>query len=99
LYTERRNALIEALNRQLGDLLDVHVPEAGKHLIAWLPAHIDDRIAAQRALDHGIEITPISKFSIAPLKRGGLMLGYAGASSEEPRAGVQILAHALTRVA
>jgi GntR family transcriptional regulator/MocR family aminotransferase len=98
LYTERRNVLIEALNRQLGDLLDVHVPEAGMHLIAWLPDHINDRIAAQRALDHGIEIAPISKFSIAPLKRGGLMLGYAGASGEELRAGVQTLARALRKL-
>jgi len=95
LYIERRNALIEALKRELSDLLEVHVPEAGMHLVAWLPIGKDDRLAAQLALSQGIEIDPISRFSVAPLKRGGLVLGYAGATSEELCDGVQRLARAL----
>jgi GntR family transcriptional regulator/MocR family aminotransferase len=97
-YTERRNALIEALARECGDLLDVHIPEAGMHLVAWLPTHMDDRAVARLALDQGIEIAPISKFCIAPPPRGGLMLGYANASTEDLRDGVRKLARALRRL-
>jgi GntR family transcriptional regulator / MocR family aminotransferase len=97
-YTERRNVLIEALRRECGDLLDVQVPEAGMHLVAWLPAHLDDRAVARLVLEQGIEIAPISKFCIAPPSRGGLMLGYANASSEELRDGVRKLARALRKL-
>src|SRR5207248_4401110 len=38
LYKERRNALVDALTRDLGNRLDVTVPEAGMHLVVWLPS-------------------------------------------------------------
>jgi GntR family transcriptional regulator / MocR family aminotransferase len=97
-YTERRNVLIEALTRECGDRLDIQVPEAGMHLVAWLPQHIDDRAVARLALEQGIEVAPISKFCIARPPRGGLMLGYANASSAELRDGVQRLGRALRRL-
>ncbi len=95
LYTERRTALIDALERELGDLLEIHVPEAGMHLVAWLPPDKDDRVAVQLARLQGIEINPISRFSMIPLERGGLVLGYAAATSENLRVSVQRLAQAL----
>lgn len=95
LYAERRNALIEALRRELGDLLDVTVPEAGLHLAAWLPAGMSAHIATQQAAAHGLHLLPISHFSLRPLQRDGMLLGFASASPEELRAGVQTLALAL----
>jgi GntR family transcriptional regulator / MocR family aminotransferase len=38
LYRERRNALVDALTRELGNRLEVTVPEAGMHLVVWLPS-------------------------------------------------------------
>ena len=67
------------------------------HLVAWLPAHIDDRVVARLALSQGIEIAPISRFCMEPPKRGGLMLGYASASSEELRDGVRTLGRVLRK--
>jgi len=95
LYIERRTALIDALKWELGDLLETHVPEAGMHLVAWLPPGKDDFVAAQLARSQGVEIDPISRFSMTPLERRGLVLGYAAATSEDLRAGVQRLAQAL----
>jgi len=95
LYTERRNALIEALRRELGDLLDVTVPEAGLHLAAWLPYGVSAHRATQQAAAHGLHLLPISHFSLRPLPRDGVLLGFARASPEELRAGVQTLALAL----
>ena len=85
----------EALNRECNGLLEVQVPEAGMHLVAWLPAGKDDRVVARLALEQGIEVAPLSTFSVAPLRRGDLMLGYAGATSAALREGVQRLARAL----
>ncbi len=95
LYLERRNALVEALTRELGDILDVTVPEAGMHLVAWLPSGMSAKAATHLAAAYGLHILPISQSSLRPLQREGLLLGFASASPEELRAGVQTLALAL----
>jgi GntR family transcriptional regulator / MocR family aminotransferase len=92
LYKERRNTLVDALARELGDRLDVAVPEAGMHLVAWLPEGMSAQAAAQRAAASGLHILPISQFSQRTLPRDGLLLGFASASPQELRAGVQTLA-------
>ena len=95
LYRERRNALVEALTRELGNVLDITVPEAGLHLVAWLPSGMSAQAAAHRAAAHGLHMLPISQFSLRPLQRDGLLLGFASTSPQELRAGVHTLASAL----
>jgi GntR family transcriptional regulator/MocR family aminotransferase len=95
LYKERRNALVDALRWELGTRVDVSVPEAGMHLVVWLPPGMSAQAAAQRAAGYGLHILPISQFSLRPLQRDGLLLGFASASPQELRAGVQTLALAL----
>ncbi|MGH2493523.1 MAG: PLP-dependent aminotransferase family protein [Ktedonobacteraceae bacterium] len=95
LYKERRNVLVDALTRELGNVLDVTVPEAGMHLVAWLPSGMSAQSVAQRAAASGLHMLPISQFSLRSLPRDGLVLGFASASPQELRAGVQTLALAL----
>jgi len=95
LYGERRNTLIEALTRELGDILDVAVPEAGMHLVVWLPEGMSAQAAAHRAAAYGLHILPISQFSLHSLQRDGLVLGFASATPQELRVGVHMLAQAL----
>ncbi|HEV2663019.1 MAG TPA: PLP-dependent aminotransferase family protein, partial [Ktedonobacteraceae bacterium] len=97
LYLERRNALIKALKRELGDMLDVVVPAAGMHLVAWLPEGMSGQTVAQQALAHGLRIQSISQGSLRPLQRDGLLFGFASASPEELHAGVKTLALALRK--
>ena len=94
-YTQRRDLLHRELTAHLGDLLDVYVPEAGMHLVGWLPPDKDDRHASELAFRVGIEAAPISKYSLEPLPRGGLLFGYAGTNEESIRLGVKKLAAAL----
>jgi GntR family transcriptional regulator/MocR family aminotransferase len=95
LYRERRNALVDALTQELGKRLEVTVPEAGMHLVVWLPSGMSAQAIAQRAAASGLHILPISQFSLRSLQRDGLVLGFASASPQELRAGVQTLALAL----
>jgi GntR family transcriptional regulator/MocR family aminotransferase len=94
-YLERRDALAAALRQDLGDLLDVSVPDAGLHLVAWLGAGLTAQAVAHQAAAHGLQIPLLSRFSLRPLQRDGLMLGFAGADPDELRAGVRTLARAL----
>ena len=95
LYNERRNTLVDALTRELSTILDVTVPEAGMHLVVWLPSGMDTQAAAQWAAASGLHVLPISHFSLRALSRDGLVLGFANASPQELRAGVHTLALAL----
>jgi GntR family transcriptional regulator/MocR family aminotransferase len=97
LYQERRDALVEALTRELGNKLDITVPEAGMHLSAWLPAGMSAQAVAQRAAESGLRILPISHFSQRVPQSDGLVLGFANSSPQELRAGAHTLALALYR--
>jgi GntR family transcriptional regulator/MocR family aminotransferase len=94
-YAERRAALIAAVASELGELLEVHAPEAGMHLVGWLPPHMDDATVAQQVATYGIEVLPVSMFSSEPIRRGGLVLGYAAVNEQEIRDGVHRLAMAI----
>jgi GntR family transcriptional regulator/MocR family aminotransferase len=95
LYLERRDALVDALERELGDSLEVSVPEAGMHLVAWLRAGGTAQAVAHRAAAHGLRILAILQTGGRSLPRDGLLLGFASATPAELRAGVRTLARAL----
>jgi len=95
LYAQRRAALIAAVASELGELLEVHAPEAGMHLVGQLPPHMDDSTVAQQAVTYGVEVIPVSVFRSEPTRRGGLVLGYAAVDEQEIRDGVRRLAMAI----
>jgi GntR family transcriptional regulator/MocR family aminotransferase len=97
LYAERQAALLRAMRRELNGLLDVPAFESGMHLLAWLPEGMDDRTASAHATAAGIVARPLSGFATAPLRRGGLLLGYAALRPSQIREGVRRLAAALGR--
>ena len=94
-YRQRRDVLQYELRTKLGALLDVHTPEVGMHLVGWLPSGKDDRRAAELAAQVGVEVTPISRYSLEPIGRGGLHFGFTGVNEEEIVHGVHRLAVAL----
>src|ERR1041384_1886374 len=54
LYAERQTLLIEALEKECGDLLEVEPSAAGIQPLAWLPEGLDDREAAREAAARGV---------------------------------------------
>lgn len=95
LYEERQRALVNAADREFGELLEVRSAEAGMNLVGWLPEGSDDYAASERAGTYGLEAPPLSSYFIEPPRRGGLLLGYACVGTEEIREGVRRLALAL----
>lgn len=80
LYAERRKAFLEAA-KELP--LDIYSPEAGLHCVGWLPDGIDEAVLVSKARQSELDLMPISSFSIEPLKRKGLLLGYGAYSVQE----------------
>jgi GntR family transcriptional regulator/MocR family aminotransferase len=91
LYRARRDALVEALRTELGDLLAIGRAEAGIHLLAGLPQGVDDVALAAEALAHDIAITPLSPH-YNRAARPGLPLGFGALSEERLAEGVRRLA-------
>lgn len=92
LYAERRAAILEAA-REIN--LEIDPPEAGMHCVAWLPEGMDAHALAQAAADHGVNLVPVSHFSIEPRPRDGVLLGYSQYSVEQIEDGMRRLAIAL----
>jgi GntR family transcriptional regulator/MocR family aminotransferase len=95
LYAERCAALLEAV-RELP--LDIDLPEAGIHCTAWLPAGMDEVALVRQAVANGLNLWPVSTYSIEPLARQGVILGYGAYSVPEIQDGVRRLAAAMRSI-
>jgi GntR family transcriptional regulator/MocR family aminotransferase len=91
LYTERRKALVEALGAQFGDTIEVRGADAGMHVVALLPHGMDDVDVSRRAASQGIAAMPLSACYVGAPERGGLVLGYGGATLAQIRDGARRL--------
>ncbi|RUL72201.1 PLP-dependent aminotransferase family protein [Dyella choica] len=91
MYLERRVALLEGIAQHLDDKLEVVGTNAGMQLAALLPSGIDDVALSIKTAKLGISTRPLSICYAKPPKRGGVILGYSGASVAEIRDGVRKL--------
>jgi GntR family transcriptional regulator/MocR family aminotransferase len=97
-YRAQRDALAEALDRRLGDLLDVESPDQGMHLIAYLKGGLSDCEVEARATAGGVTTRAISPMHHAAPPRNGLLLGFTGFPAKAMDAGVARLASAVREV-
>ncbi len=98
LCAERQSVLIREVNRQLPGKLEVHPSEAGLHLIGWLPEGSDAASIAELCQQKGVDVHPLSRYTIRNRQREGLVMGYAAYSPARIRAGVRRLASVLEKL-
>jgi GntR family transcriptional regulator/MocR family aminotransferase len=91
LYSERRRALVRAIQSEIGGTLEVTGEDAGMHLVMLLPPGVDDVAISRKAARNGISATPLSTCYLKPPARGGLILGYGGTSPRQILDGVRKL--------
>jgi GntR family transcriptional regulator/MocR family aminotransferase len=97
-YAERQAVLVEAVKQYLTGYLDVEPSGSGLHLVGWLPDGLNDRLVSREAAAHGVDVWPLSLHCIDPTPRSAILLGYAGMTPAEIRAGVETLATLLPRL-
>lgn len=77
LYEERRQVLIESVERELAGLCTVVGANAGMHITLLLNARASDQEMADRAAAKGLIISPLSASSLSrPPRQQGLVLGF-----------------------
>jgi GntR family transcriptional regulator/MocR family aminotransferase len=96
-HAARRAALVEALERELGERAEVLGANAGVHVLVRLaerPAR-DVRRLREACREHGVGVYPAAPFYARPPARAELLLGYAALREPQIRAGVRRLREAL----
>jgi len=96
LYRARRDVFVEAAQRHLRGKLELINTDAGLRATGLLTSRRDDREISRRAERAGIEAPPLSRYSLAPHPRRGLVLGYAALSPHALRNGLATLATVIT---
>jgi GntR family transcriptional regulator/MocR family aminotransferase len=91
LYMERRRALVNAIQIQIGEMAEVIGAEAGMHLVVLLPRGGNDVAVSRKAAQRGISAQPLSTCYLRPPTRGGLILGYGGATAHQIHEGIRKL--------
>jgi GntR family transcriptional regulator/MocR family aminotransferase len=91
LYLERRTALVEGIQSQMGAKLEVIGAEAGMHLVALLPPGVSDVALAKKAAQLGISTMPLSACYLKPPGKAGLILGYGGTDARQIHEGIRKL--------
>jgi GntR family transcriptional regulator/MocR family aminotransferase len=91
-YRERRDVLLDALERELGGVFQVIVAEAGMHVAGWLPLEYDDVDIARRAAQRGLEVPALSTYYVAEPARTGLLIHFARVSPPVIVRAIEILA-------
>ena len=88
----RRAALLEALERYLGDRFEVSGSNAGIHVLVWLSG-FDERALSeltQRAAEDGVGLYSAAPYYATPKKaRAGLLFGYGSLDVGQIEEGVR----------
>jgi len=91
LYSDRRKALVDAIQTQMGDRLEVIGAEAGMHLVALLPPGTDDVAVSRNAAQKAVSVMPLSICYSKPPGKSGVILGYGGTNSQQIHDGIRKL--------
>lgn len=95
LYTDRQQALREALRRHLPQL-QVKGAEAGLHLVLALPPHVSDVQVCRLARARGVNPAPLSEYyEEGQQARSGLVIGFGNTPLEAIEPSVRALAGAI----
>jgi GntR family transcriptional regulator/MocR family aminotransferase len=98
VYAERLERFLELARERLGEHLELAPVTTGLALPAYVRSDRPDTEVARAALEHDVEVLPLSTLCFAPPHRNGLLLGFAGFEALELERGTAGLERALRRV-
>jgi DNA-binding transcriptional MocR family regulator len=97
-YRERRDALLEALERHLGGECRVDPPAGGHHLWVTLTRPLDERALYAEAARHGVTFTPGGAVTAERRSQTSFRLSFSLLDPDQLDEGVRRLARAIREV-
>lgn len=89
---KRRQVLLEAVDRHLGDRVKLSGSDAGAHVVLWPRRQISEKQVISEALKRGVLIYGLAPYHLGKSSRPGLLLGYSRLSEREIAEGIRRLA-------
>jgi DNA-binding transcriptional MocR family regulator len=65
------------------------------HIVGWLNEGVSDKAVSEEGRKRGIRLAAVSDYSVNPLLRGGIILGYTAFNQKEIVRGVKLLRECL----
>jgi GntR family transcriptional regulator/MocR family aminotransferase len=96
-YGERRQALVDALDRMLGTDVSFSRVPAGLHIMLNLHPSCDEAQVIRRAASAGVGVYPGAPFHLQQPAPPSILLGYSGLNVPEIEEGVRRLAEVMPR--
>ena len=91
----RRDALLSAIERHLGNRVTVSGSRSGTHIVLWPTAKLSEEAIIARAADAGVGIYGIAGYYLRHPSPPGFLLGYANLTVAQIREGVRRLGEVL----
>ena len=95
LNARRREVLLDAIHRHLGDRVKVTGDASGVHLVIWPPGRVSEKAILARAAAREVAVYGIGAYYLKPARQAGLILGYSRMKEADIREGIKRLADAL----
>lgn len=83
IYSERRKAMIAAMEKHLKGVIEPSSGEAGLHIVTILPRGVDDQRISRLLKEAGYDVPPLSAYYIARPETGGLLFGFTALDASE----------------
>jgi GntR family transcriptional regulator/MocR family aminotransferase len=87
----RREVLLGAVDRYLGDRVQISGAAAGAHVVLWPTARISEGALIAAAASRGVGLYPISPYYLKRPSRTGVLLGYSRVTESQILEGVRRL--------
>jgi GntR family transcriptional regulator/MocR family aminotransferase len=91
----RRKVLLEAIDKHLGDRVQVTGYGAGAHVVLWPHRRVTERAVLEAAASRGVGIYAISPYFLTRPAKSGFMLGYSRMKEADIGEGIRRLRHVL----
>jgi GntR family transcriptional regulator/MocR family aminotransferase len=91
----RRGALLEAIDKYLGERVEVTGADSGAHVVLWPRKRIAEEEIVSRAASRGVGVYGISYCFLTRPSRPGIILGYSRMNEREIRDGIRLLGEAV----
>lgn len=93
--TARRKALLEAVEKYLGNRVEVTGEGAGAQVVLWPKKHVSEEAIVAAAARRGVGIYGIAHCFLRRPSQPGFLLGYARLTEREIREGIRLLGEVL----
>src|SRR5262245_12576591 len=97
VYRHRRDVLLAELGKRLPDFEPIGI-SAGIHLVAWLPADLDEESVVAAAADRGVGVSGVRPYRLNGPGRDGLIFGYSSLGERSIAEGIGLLAAAVAEL-